>query len=410
MKPSVLILGGGTDQKLLVEEFNNRGYYTIIIDYLENPAAKEIAHKHYQESTYDEIKIKEIAIKNNVSFITTISTDQPLYYAVKVSEELSLPCHITYKQVLLLTNKYKMKPFLELNNIPTAKFFTYKIQDKKDLDIAFPCLSLPLIVKPADSSGSRGINKVAKESEFSQALEKAYDVSRAKEIIVEEFIEGVEISVDCIVKQGICEVLMISENHKIIYNDTPLFTKSIYPSDISKIAKKTVKEICQKIAIAYDLQDSPLFVQMIVRSDDVFVIELSARIAGGSKPLFYKEAKRDDLVKRFVNILTKDHQNCDEETQELNANKTALYYIYCYEGIIDGFGNINWLMENNVLEKIILYKKEGELSLGLKDGSCRIGAALFKADSFDQLIEKFCIFRDKFMVINIDGENIFYKH
>jgi formate-dependent phosphoribosylglycinamide formyltransferase (GAR transformylase) len=410
MKPSVLILGGGSDQKLLVAEFNKRGYYTIIIDYLENPAAKEIAHKHYQESTYDEIKIKEIAIKNKVSFITTISTDQPLYYAVKVSEELSLPCHITYKQVLLLTNKYKMKPFLELNNIPTAKFFTYKMQDKKDLDIAFPCLSLPLIVKPADSSGSRGINKVANASDLSQALDKAYNASRSKEIIVEEFIEGIEISVDCIVVQGKCEVLMISENHKMIYNDTPLFIKSIFPSAISKKAEKLVIEVCQKIADVYNLKNTPLFVQMIVRNDDVFVIELSARIAGGSKPMFYREAKNDDLIKRFVDILTNQKQYRKKKQHELNEKKTALYYIYCYEGIIESFVNIDWLKANNILNKLVLYKKEGELSLGLKDGSCRVGAALFKAESFNQLMEKFCIFRDNFMIINSDGENIFYKH
>jgi phosphoribosylamine-glycine ligase len=408
MKPSVLILGGGTDQKLLVEEFNNRGYYTIIVDYYDNPPAKEIADKHYKESTYDENKIKAIAIEHKVSIITTISTDQPLYYAAKISEELGLDCYISTAQALKLTNKFFMKPFLKKYGIPTASFICLQQADYLNNEIDTTELNYPLIVKPADSSGSRGISKVNEKSELKNSIINAYSISRSKEIIIEEYIDGIEVSVDCMVVGKECKVLMISDNHKFLYNGIPLIGKSTYPSQISNSARIKIEKTCQVIATAYQLSNSPLFVQLLVKNDEIFVIELSARIAGGSKPVFYNLTSGNNLVKYFADLLLEKKTIIKKSTQSMDVLKTAVFYLYCQEGLIHNIVFNEKLLKDKVIEKIVLYKSNGDYSKGILNSASRVACAFIKGKNNSEIDSKFDYFKKYFFVFNEENNNLLH--
>ena len=89
----VLVLAGGYDQIKLIQELDSRGYEVVLVDYFENPPAKEYVSRHYMESTLDVEKVKEIAVSENVELILTACTDQALYTMAKVSEEMGLQGH-----------------------------------------------------------------------------------------------------------------------------------------------------------------------------------------------------------------------------------------------------------------------------------------------------------------------------
>lgn len=147
-----IILAGGYDQIALIQELKKRGFETILIDYYENPPAKNFADNHYQVSTLDIEAIKKIAIKENVHLVTTACTDQALLSIAKVSEELVLPCYIPYKKALNVTNKKYMKNVMNKSGIPTAKHKV--VSDIKSIDLSE--FKFPIVVKPTDCNSSKG--------------------------------------------------------------------------------------------------------------------------------------------------------------------------------------------------------------------------------------------------------------
>ena len=101
----VVVLAGGADQIALIKELKKRGCYIILVDYFQNPPAKEYADLHIVASTLDDARVKEIAQGYHADLICTACTDQALLTVAKVSEELNLPCYISYQTALNFTNK-----------------------------------------------------------------------------------------------------------------------------------------------------------------------------------------------------------------------------------------------------------------------------------------------------------------
>ena len=179
-----IILAGGYDQIALIQELKKRSFETILIDYYENPPAKNFADKHYQVSTLDTEIIKEIAIKENVDLVTTACTDQALLSIAKVSEELLLPCYISFEKALNVTNKKYMKSLMYKSNIPTAKYKA--VSDIKSVDLSE--FKFPIVVKPTDCNSSKGVKKIFNVEESVQRIKEAINFSRSKIAIVEEYI------------------------------------------------------------------------------------------------------------------------------------------------------------------------------------------------------------------------------
>ena len=122
----------------------------------------------------------------------TACGDRPLFTMAFVSEELGLPCYLSKKQVLNLTNKMYMKRLMVENDIPTSRYKTFTSKDKLDVG----GLAFPLIVKPVDSNGSKGVRKVNDMKELGLYAKEAFKFTLSDTIIVEEFNEGIEISAD----------------------------------------------------------------------------------------------------------------------------------------------------------------------------------------------------------------------
>jgi formate-dependent phosphoribosylglycinamide formyltransferase (GAR transformylase) len=396
-----LILGGGLDQQLLVEEFNKRGYYTIIIDYYENPPAKDVAHKHYQVSTYDREAVLEIAKAEKVQFVTTISTDQPILVAAWVCEQLGLEFQITYQQALIITNKEFMKKKLVYNKIATAPYVIIKnIEDCQNIKK----LKLPLIIKPVDSSGSRGVHVLNNYEEIYLLYPESIKYSQTNTIIAEEFIQGKEISVDCMVINSEAQVLAITDNiSAVLYDDKKLITQSIYPSHIDKVTQSRVEKIVQQVAETFEIQNSPLFLQLIVNDKNPFLIEFSARIAGGSKPYTIPYFCDIDIVKEYV-------------SQLLNLPVTlkikpspfwlSINYIYGRNGILRETIAANKLLNQNIIKKLILYKDNGTQIHKAKNTTERIGVFITEGKIRESITYKNNIVDDNLKFLDLNGLDI----
>lgn len=299
----VLVLAGGFDQIQLINELKKRGHYVILADYFENPPAKKYANEHYVVSTLDMDKIYELAKKEQVDLITTACTDQALLTVAYVSEKLQLPTYIDYQTALNVTNKLYMKKVMKENQIPTADYQI--INDSKEAEKLN--LNYPVVVKPVDCNSSKGVKKVCDEIELQHYLKQAIQMSRTKNAIIEQFNEGVEISIDAFVKEGVSKVLSVTKTCKLENHNNFTIYKSEYPCQLAENRMMEIENIVQNIAKAFQLENCPLLVQAIINEKEIKVLEFSARMGGGTKYRLIQEISSIDIMKIYVDLILNDN-------------------------------------------------------------------------------------------------------
>lgn len=175
----ILLLGGSIQQIPAIEYANGQNYYTIVCDYLPNNPGQHFAKKYYCISTTDKEAILEIAIKEKIDGIVAYASDPAAPVAAYVAEKLKLPTN-PYLSVEVLAFKDKFRKYLRDNrfNSPKSESF-YSFEDALGKLDQF---KFPLMVKPIDSSGSKGVSKIQNKSEFEKAFNLAINNSRIKKL------------------------------------------------------------------------------------------------------------------------------------------------------------------------------------------------------------------------------------
>ena len=315
-----LVLAGGQPQIELIKELQARGYFVILADYYENPIAKEYADHFYQKSTLDVDAMRTIAVDEKVDMIITCCTDQALAVVSRLSEELGLPCYVGTDIGLWVTNKQYMKEIFRKNNIPTAEHQIVtdysEVQNK----------NYPLIVKPVDCNSSKGVVKVKSDEELKTAIENAVGFSRTHTAVVEQFIDGKEISVDLFVTNGKAKVLSLSCNEKIPSDNKFIIYKNrcLYEGSEELYAK--IEKVGQQIVDAFGLVNCPMLIQLLNKDDDIWVIEFSARTGGCVKYRMIELVCGVNIIKATVDLFEGIQP---ELTPVRSASYVANEFIYC---------------------------------------------------------------------------------
>lgn len=394
----ILVLAGGADQVAFIKELKRRGHKTILVDYFENPPAKRYADKHIIASTLDTVAVKKIAIEENVDLVSTACTDQALLTVAKVSEELMLPCYISYKTALNVTNKSYMKRVLLENKIPTAKFNILNSVD----GFAIQDFQYPLVVKPVDCNSSKGVKRIDSIEEFPKLLKEAISLSRTKTAIVEEFKTGIEISADFYIENGVAKYLSATKSFKIPNRKTFTILGSAYPA-INVTQKEKIIKIANDIVAAFSLDNCPLLLQLIVNGDDINVIEFSARMGGGSKYKLIEVLSGVNIMSKYVDRILGSYPSI-EPTEQVKCCK--MIYTYCYPGVIDHFEGLEEVLKQNIIEDYFLYKTKGMEILHSETSGDRPLGYLVVADNEAELNKKIRITDDTIKVIDESGNDI----
>lgn len=395
-----LVLAGGYPQIALIKELKSRGITVALADYYEEPVAMPYADKFYRVSTLAVDAIEEVARNEQVDFLITACTDQALLTVALVSERLGLPCYINYKTALNVTNKEYMKKVFVEHGVPTAKHIILREYDAKALE----CMDYPLIVKPVDCNSSKGVRKVQNEVELKEALADAVQFSRTDTAIIEEYIEGPELSVDAYIENGIAHVLSVSNSDKIADEEKFVIFRGNYPAEGLESVREQIEKTVQQIADSFNLKDTPMLVQMICREDKVYVLEFSARTGGGVKYLMAKKASGFDVIKAVVDLTLgmKPHVGEIREENRFISNE----FIYCKPGVFDHLEGFEELKKAGFVSDYYLFKwKNAEMSRIVCSGD-RIGGFTIQADTKAAMIEKHRKVADAIRVIDVNGNDI----
>ena len=231
MQPSLLIVGGGLLQVPAVERAKELGYFTIVTDKNENAPAFSICDEKVFLSSKDieghELLAKKFRETKNLAGVYTQGTDVE-YTVARAANYANLP-GISVDAAQYCNNKILMRTRLSEQNVDNAKFFA-----AKTLDNAYDAvknIGIPCILKPADNSASRGVTIIHSGSEIKNAFEVAINSCfHEKTVIIEEFFDGEEYSVDTIVWDGIVYPCGISDREFLKSENYAVQSGSLTPS------------------------------------------------------------------------------------------------------------------------------------------------------------------------------------
>lgn len=270
----ILILGASEIQLPIVLRAKELGYFTIVADYNPNAVAFEFADKKLIISTNDIPALIKAAKDDNINGVLTTS-DYPVRSVANICEALRL-CGPTIAAAVLCTDKFLLRQHLEKHHFLVPQFKIIKSKDSLSEINFFPC-----VIKPIDSSGSRGVQKVNNIEELKNAYDYSILHSNSATIIVEEFIDGAEFSVETLTQNGETTIIAITE--KTVSGEKGIFfveDRHVIPASISKINEFAISEMVSKVIGTLNLVNSPTHTELKLNSKGIFIIEIGARLGG----------------------------------------------------------------------------------------------------------------------------------
>ena len=398
-----LVVAGGIPQIELIRQLKERGIETVLADGNAGAVARPFADKFYNVDIFDIPAVKIIAEKEQVDFILTVCADQVLLIVAQASEELGLPCYIDYETAQDVSDKIKMKTIFKQIGVPTTDYITTDYLDEE----AVARLRFPLVVKPIDAYSSKGVRKAANINELRRFYTEAREISRSGGVIIEEYFQGEEISVDAFVTGGKAKILTVTNSEKVRNKDRFVIFRGRYPAAVSDTVLQKIEDIAQKIAEGFGLWESPLLIQLLHDGDKVSVLEFCARTGGGMKWLMIKHACGVDVIKATIDItlgLTPDLKRRD------TGNKIVVNdFIYCRPGIFDHLEGFEEMHEQGLINEYRLIRTKGTVMRGVTSSSDRIAGMNIVADSIEEFNEKEKKILETIKVVDADGKNIMRK-
>lgn len=280
----VLLMGGIAPFCDLMEIAEEKNIECIVCDYYKDAPAKKRAKRAYDISTVETREMIRIAKENEVSAVITAFSDRNLLPALSVAEELGLPTAYTREIIDLLTDKIKMKERLTQNGIPVIP---YKILHAGFGDDELSDLTFPVVTKPIDAYGSKGIYICQSAGEIRQRF---YQTSKEsllykEDIIVEEFYPVDEISVSGWVENGRVYITCLYDVVKN-YEGGICLAAVDFPSKYTGEYYDKLQSLFQRVTEIFEISQGPVTLQCFIGERGIRVSELLFRLAGGSPYLY----------------------------------------------------------------------------------------------------------------------------
>ncbi len=395
-----LVIAGGVPQIELIRQLKSRGITAVLADGSQNPVARPYADIFYKVDIFDASAIRKIAEEERIDFLLTVCADQVLLVVAQVSEMLGLPCYIDYQTARNVSDKILMKRVFKRIGVPTTD---YVETDHFDLG-RFAHLRFPLVVKPVDTYSSKGVRKAENEQELAQFYEDARRLSRSGGVIVEEFFQGEEISVDAFVMDGRAKILTVTNSEKVKSNNRFVIFRGRYPATVSKKVLSKIGIISQKIADGFGLVNSPLLIQILHNGEDVSVLEFCARTGGNMKWLLIKYSCGVDVITATIDITLGLKPNLTKK--DMGHQTVVNDYIYCEPGVFDHFEGFDEMVELGLINEFHPARPKGTIMKGVTSSSDRIAGMNIVADSTEDFNSKERAILEHVKVIDSNGNDI----
>ena len=380
----ILLLGGSSQQVIAIETAKRLGLYTILCDYLPDNPGQFHADKFYQESTTDKEAILKIAQEEDISYIIAYASDPAAPTAAYVAEKMGLPTN-PFKAVETLCNKDMFREFLAIHGFNTPRAVGFASKEEAEADIEN--FTLPIIIKPVDSSGSKGATVIRGTEDIEAAIDFAFSFSRGHRIIIEEFIEKKHpylIGGDIFVSDGkVIQWGLMNCHRDSTVNPLVPVGKS-YPPLLDPVDLQAVKDTLQKLVTDLGIQFGPMNVELIVDANNrVFPIDIGPRSGGNMIPDLLGMIFNCDVVEMSVRAAMGQSIDVAEmigvpyyATLNLHSNRDGKFKSVDFSKTIDKF-----------IVKKCIYKKLGDEAHRFSNSADAIGIIFFKFPDEQTMID-----------------------
>ena len=381
----ILLLGGSAQQIIAIETAKKLGYYTVLCDFLPDNPGQYVADKFYLISTTDKEAVLEIARKELIDGILAYASDPAAPTAAYVAEKLNLPGS-PYESVEILCNKDKFRKFLSENNFctPTAKGYENISESMSDLENNY--FKYPVIVKPVDSSGSKGVSRIDSYSEADRKIKEAMSFSRGKRIIIEEFVEkyGYQIAGDGLSVDGKLVFRYFANDHfnpKCVNPFVPISASFPYNMP-TEVQDKIHNEIQRLLNLLHMKTTTYNFDMRIDKDYNVYLMEVAPRDGGNYIPDVIRYATGVDLVECSVKAAM------GEKIELPEINPQGYYSYFAVHSLKNGILQ-DVVFSDEVQKHIIenhLVKETGDIINAFSGANTTLGCLIMKFDNMDEML------------------------
>ena len=320
----IMLLGGNYFQMTATLAAKRLGYYVISVDYLPDNPAHKFADEYHNVSTIDREAVLALARGLSIDGIVSYASDVSAPTAAYVAEQLGLPTN-PLESVMTLTHKNLFRKFMRENGFPMPEGKSFI--DREEARGFYERIAGTVMVKPVDSSGSKGVVKVSRMADFDAAWEEAMSYSLEKEVIVEQFIrkQGYQIDGDGFLVDGQIRIFGVMDQHHDMecapYTPAGLSYPSRQPANIQQAAREQIQRIFDLLHMKMGAFN---FEYIVDESGQVYVLEIGPRNGGNLIPDTLKAACGVDLAEYTVKIAVGD--DCSD-LRQLPAKTCATSYI-----------------------------------------------------------------------------------
>lgn len=300
-KKKLLVLGGTLISCEIIRKAHDMGMYVVVADYnpVELSPGKQIADEHFLISITDVDAIVDLIKKQNIDGVMLGFADVILPYYAEICEKAGLPSYGTKEQFDIFINKDKYKQLMRDFDVPTVK--EYDVNDEQSMD----SIKYPVLIKPADSSGARGISICKSKDELEASIEKAKSFSNSGTVLIERYLTGKEVTIFWVFQDGQYYLTAIGNRH-VKRNQgnsvIPLPVGYTFPASVIPSYRLNTEEKAKKMFESVGIKNGMMFMQCIVEDDECIVYDIGYRLTGSLEYKILNEVCGFDPLEMMINF------------------------------------------------------------------------------------------------------------
>lgn len=404
----ILIIGAGINQLPVIQTAKELGYYVIVMSCKGNYPGFDVADEAVYMDVFDLPNIIEFARASQIDGVLSDQSDMIAPVVAQVAETLGLPTW-GYENALDFTDKSRMRALYQRLGLPVPLNRATTIVEEA-IEFAQET-DYPIVIKPADSFASRGVFIIYNEQELKELYPQSYDCSRAKKVIVEQYISGPQYFCQGFVDNGELTLYAFSDRYYFHLPHLSIPYTNAFPAKIDDALKNRMEEMFRRVVNAAHPTFGHVWAEWIYNdaTDTLYIVETAIRGAGAYVtshllPAAYGVDSQQYLVKAAMG------DNTSKFNDEVLLNKSAAFFCFVLpEGevvSVEGLDDVSRIP--GVMLSSIKPIKVGDIIPPIIDKTSRFGMILIKAENRDEMDDILNIVKDT-IKIQIKNNNIIYN-
>ena len=378
----LMLLGGLRYLLPVIEAAHRHGIHVITVDYLPDNIAHKYSDEYHNVSIIDKEAVLALAQELQIDGIMSFAVDPGVVSAAYVAEQMGLPFQCSYEAACILQNKSRFRKFLADNgfNVPNARGYCENDDALKDIDF----FNWPVIVKPVDSAGSKGVTRVDNPADFPAAIAHALDCSPSRHFIIEDFLvkAGCSSDTDSFSVDG--DLVFCTFNNQYFDEDAENeYTPAAYswPSSMPQEVQDELRSELQRLMTLLNMRTGLYNIETrLCTNGKAYIMEVSPRAGGNRLAEMLKYVTGEDIIERAtLAAVGEKFQPISEGMDETRQHIVEIILHANQSGTFSQLEIASELKPHMVEED--LWIKPGTKVETFTGANMAIGTLAFKADS-----------------------------